>query len=317
MDLSQIFGGIGQIASMLPMYYASQRGADEMREQAGRYGALGREAAGMASPISNARRGEWDSRLSRLYEDPQGFLESNPEFMAARSLGEGKIAAMNAASGHNLGGKATADQLEFLTKLGSQYIGKERQDLMNMAGYQFNPAEGARMLMEGGRLQGEAEQAALAARLYPLGALSSMLQGGGAGGVGGAAGGLGGLLQSILGRGGDGSSGQNSGASAGSIQHLLRMFGSNPSSLAGLWQGISSIPGLQEIYGNPSEGDWTLGDGSYPYPITPNTYEPGYGSWWEGDGGGGFDPSTYWTYDDASTYIPDEDLGSFFDDWWT
>lgn len=253
--LQGILGGARDIASIAGPWYAAERASDNMQSQAGKYRELGQQAASMASPVSNERRGQWDQRLSQLYEDPQGFLEGNPEYKANLSLGTGELAAQNAARGHNLGGKATTDQLKFLTELSSKYIGKERDDLMNMAGYQFDPANSARYLMEGGKLSQEAEIAALAARLAPLGMLGRGNPGGGPSGSDGGGGSPFDLLQRLLG----GSGGKNpSGITPANASSLLRMLGSGASSLSGLWSDFNgSLVGLDETNGGVGQGDWT------------------------------------------------------------
>lgn len=69
-----------------------------------------------------------------------------------------------------------------------------------MGGFQFDPANAARMLMEGGKLGLDADKAALAAALYPLGR-----GGGGQGPGGGGTDPIGSILRMITGGGGNGS----------------------------------------------------------------------------------------------------------------
>lgn len=287
-NIQDFLGGLGgAIDSLSPLmrmggsYYAGQRSADRMEDAARSYRQLGMDAAGMASPVSNARRGEWDRRLSQLYENPQAFLEGNPEYKAALSLGTDELAARNAASGHNLGGKATTDQLRFLTKLGSQYIGKERDDLMNMAGYQFNPADAARFMMQGGQLEQEALTAAMAARLAPLGTLT------GGQTSGGSQGGLSQILSQVGrmlgGGGGGGGGGVGGGPGAGiSPQSILSLISQLPMG--------SLPPGMFDQLGRIGGGTEDLFGGASP-AMLEQIFGPGYESfltqnpdWWRGGG---------------------------------
>jgi hypothetical protein len=283
--LSSLFSGASPFMRYGAAQYASGRAADEMNEQAGRYEQLGERAAGMASPVSNARRGEWDARLSQLYEDPASFLEKNPEYQANMKLGLGKILAENSARGHNLGGKATTDQLEFLSDLSSRYVGKERDDLMAMAGYQFNPASAAQMLMEGGRQAGDARAQALAARLYPLGMLSGE---GGPSGGGGLGGGGGNILSQIARMiGGNQGGGSGSGGSF-SPQSMLQAISRLPlSSLPpGLFESLGQIPGgVEGLFGgmNPEQLRTVFGNGYEDY-VTQNV--PGFAN-------GSYNPSVF------------------------
>jgi hypothetical protein len=283
--LSSIFRGASPFIRYGAGQYASGRAADEMNEQAGRYEQLGERAAGMASPVSNARRGEWDARLSQLYEDPAAFLEKNPEYQANMKLGLGKILAENSARGHNLGGKATTDQLEFLSDLSSRYVGKERDDLMAMAGYQFNPASAAQMLMEGGRQAGDARAQALAARLYPLGMLSGEGGSGGGGGPGGGSSGSGNILSQIARMlGGNQSGGGGSFNPQSMLQAISRLpLGSLP---PGLFESLGQIPGgVEGLFGgmNPDQLRSLFGPG-YESFVTQNV--PGFAD-------GSYNPSVF------------------------
>lgn len=296
--LQGILGGVQDIASVAGPWYAANRAGDNMESQAGKYRQLGEQAAGMASPISNERRGQWDQRLSQLYEDPQAFLEGNPEYKAALKTGSAGIDRMNAISRAGMSGKGATDIMSFASDLGAKHIGKERDDLMKMAGYQFDPANASRYLMEGGKLSQEAEIAALAARLAPLGMLGRGSGGGGAdGGPGGATSGLSSLLQRILGGNGGGNPSGISPTNATSLLQMLGQGGLN--SLRGLWSDFNgNLPGLEETNGNISNGDWTSWFPGYGSDFTDaNNFGIGNNDTDYGSGGGDYDFGDF-TFDD-------------------
>lgn len=172
----------------------------QMHNQADKYFDLGREAAGMASPVSPETRAYYQDRLRRMQEDPAAYLESNPEFMASKKLGLDALFAKNNARGLGGSGAATTDQLQYLSDLSSRFLSQERKDLMHAGGFQFDPANASRYLMEGGKLGLDADKAALAAALYPLGR-----GGGGQGPGGGGSDPIGSILRMITGGGGGGS----------------------------------------------------------------------------------------------------------------
>lgn len=168
--LTNLLGGGGNtplgLSSFLPAILSGAHGL----YNSGQYMDNAREAARMASPVSQETREGYQRRLEQLYTDPTAFLEGNPEFNATRKLGMGAINAKNAARGNIMDGTASADELTFLSDLGSRFLSQERKDLMHMGGFQFDPANAASMLMKGGQQEIDARSNALAALLYPFGA---------------------------------------------------------------------------------------------------------------------------------------------------
>jgi hypothetical protein len=187
-DLSQflqgLFGGGGGmplgLSSLLPAILSGAHGL----YNSGKYMENAERASKMASPVDQATRQRYQDRLNMLYTDPTAFLEGNPEFMANRKMGTAALNARNASRGNIGDGRATQDELTFLSDLGSRYINQERDDLMNMGGFQFNPAAGAEMLMRGGDQEIAARTAALGALAYPFGAGQGPGRGPGVGGSG-------------------------------------------------------------------------------------------------------------------------------------
>jgi hypothetical protein len=154
------------LSSLLPAILTGAHGLYNSKQ----YMENAREAADRASPVSTETRQGYQKRLEQLYTDPTAFLESNPEFMATQRLGLQRLGPQNAARGLHGTGKATTDELTFLSDLGSRFVNQERDDLMHMSGFQFDPANAGNMLMRGGEQEIQARTNALAAMLYPFGA---------------------------------------------------------------------------------------------------------------------------------------------------
>ena len=208
--LQQLLSGKGGgLANFLP----AMASAYTQWKDADKYGRVGREAASMASPVDTETRKRYQQRMEEFYTDPTGFLERNPQFMATKKLGLNALNARNASRGFMGGdGKATIDELEYISTLGSRFLDQEQKNLMQMGGFQFDPANGARMMMEGTKQEIEARNGALRA--------------------------MGSGAQGLLGGGGGGGSGGGGGPAAQAFAQALRQAGMNPAAIA---QTIKSI----------------------------------------------------------------------------
>jgi hypothetical protein len=174
----------------------------------------------------------------------------------------------------------------------NKFTGEWADRYGRFGGSEVDPSRASAMLMEGGRLSGDARAQALAARLYPLGLLADGNGGNGAPSTNPNGGGGGDPISQILralGIGNPTSGGSNpSGISPTNAASLLRMLGQGGSSLQNLWSDFSGSPvGLQETYGDIAGGDWDF-----------SNFDP---SWWANLPGGYSDPGTI------------DDISSFFD----
>lgn len=290
-DLSSLFnmfpgvgGGNLASASAIPALAT----AWQHYNQAGQYEDVGNKAAEMASPVSLDTRRMYQSRLNDLYTDPSKFLLGNPEYKANMKIGLDKILAENAARGHSLDGKASNDQLAYMTDLSSRYINQERDDLMNMGGFQFNPAHGADAMLRGSENKLKAQQDALAALLAPLGLATA---------------------GNRIGQGNQG--GLNGNQGGGGLSDIFKLI--NPNNMGGgLGSGLNSLsglfgigggygPGLQELYGNINAGNWNY--------MAPGWADSTLGGGVEGNGDTTWQPDdSWWDFEGAGN----EDLGNWF-----
>lgn len=255
--LRQLLSGGGNTAlglsSLLPSLISGAHGL----YNADKYGDVAKDAANRASPVDLATRQRYQGRLDQLYTDPTAFLEGNPEFMANKKLGTGALNARNASRGNIGDGRATQDELTFISDLGSRYINQERDDLMNMGGFQFDPANGANMLMKGNDQEIQARTAALAALAYPFGASQGPGRGPGSTTPG-----------STPGR-----PNSPAGTTAGIPNGLLQAFAKIPGGLQGLFGNDPSVVQSLASMGIVEQPDGTF---NFPDVSTDPGFNPGY-----------------------------------------
>jgi hypothetical protein len=136
-------------------------------QQAGQYRDLGNQAADRADPFGQYRRGYGDM-LQGLYQDPSRIAQTpGYKFTMDQTLDNTQARlASQGFSGSSQMQNALAQQS---AGLASQTWNQEANRLAQLAGSQFDPANAARMQMEGGKLQMDAQSNALGALMYPFG----------------------------------------------------------------------------------------------------------------------------------------------------
>jgi hypothetical protein len=247
----------------------------------------------MADPWGDPQRKKFQGKLDELLADPT----SSPVYQsmmreAMNSLGP-KLASQGRAGSEAGGG----DWMRLMGDVSNKFTGEWADRYGKFGGADVNPAEAARMIMEGTKQAGAARESALAARLYPYGMLAGGANGPGGGGPGGGGPGGGGpggsgspindIIKTVKDLVGKGT------VSASDAMSLVKMLGSGVSSVSGLFPGGAATVGLEEQYGDILEGNWDFDTdfGSVNnLPIADNDTD--YGS----IGGGGSD---YFTPDDS------------------
>ena len=276
--LHQLMGGSGGMSNFLP---ALASALSQWRD-AKQYRQVGREASAMASPVDTETRKRYQQRMEEFYTDPTGFLERNPQFMATKKLGLNALNARNASRGHFGGdGKATTDELEYISTLGSRFLDQEQKNLMNMGGFQFDPANGAKMLMEGTKQEIDARNGALRAMGYGVG-------GGPGGGGGGPIAGIANAIGQAL---------KGAGKGPAEIAQALKTIFPNGGYTLGSdpWGSGGNEPEPYEPTGTSTSnvtGYWDA-DGQY-WPSGGTNDDPfGVGGWDTGFNWDNFDPGTF------------------------
>jgi hypothetical protein len=135
--------------------------------QADQYRDAGRAAADRADPFGQYRRGYGD-QLKDLYRDPSKVAQTpGYQFALNQAMGatESRLRAMG-LTGSSQMQKSLVDQA---SGMAAQTWNQEANRLAMMAGAQFDPANAARMQMEGEKLRMEAQSNALGAIMYPFG----------------------------------------------------------------------------------------------------------------------------------------------------
>lgn len=275
--------------------------------QADKYRKLGEDAANRSDPFGS-QRAQYAQRLSDTYSNPQAVLD-DPQHRAVVDKQSNRINSRNRASGYMGSGKANMDLADYQAQADAQYLNHERDQLGNLAGAQFNPANAGNMMMQGGMLGLTSDKAALDAAMTPyLAYLQSQYAGNRVQGGGQMPGG-GNPVRGGSTRGG-------SGGARGAAGQVIR----NAPGLAGQFVGGRNWSGNLL---NPDNPDFAYGPDSgwgqdVMNPENPYMTEDMYGV----DSGWGldtteYDPSDY--FDTGSSYIPEGggdiwDVGGGWDD---
>lgn len=138
--------------------------AAKQYSDAGQYEKLGQQAANMANPFGD--RSLYVNKLRDLYTNPNAFM-SDPSYQWRLNQGMGNLNRMLNAQGYQGSGKANIDLLNYAQNAASQEWDKEVQRLAMLGGAQFNPADAAKYLMQGGELKLNSQNNALASLFYP------------------------------------------------------------------------------------------------------------------------------------------------------
>jgi hypothetical protein len=127
-------------AAALATAYESFRNSRRIQDTAER-------AADIANPFQPYRR-QYGDQLADLYKDPSKIADT-PGYKFALQQGIGATERANASQGYLGSGKMSTDLMDYAQGLASQTWDKEANRLSGLAGAQFNPANGADMIMRG------------------------------------------------------------------------------------------------------------------------------------------------------------------------
>ncbi len=167
--IKNIIGGNGSALSGIAGAVSGYNGANN-------YEQLGREAADRADPFGS--RDFYRDRLRTSYDDPSAIL-NDPGHQISVQRGLGQVQATNAAKGYLGSGRMLQELSKYASDSDATYLDAERKQLGNLAGAQFDPANAARAIMEGGTLAQKSRQGALDALV------TGLKHNGGLGGSGG------------------------------------------------------------------------------------------------------------------------------------
>lgn len=294
-DILQRILGLGQTGGTSALTLPMLLSALSQWKDADRYMDYGREAAGMASPITNDDRRRSLEMYRQWETDPNKFLESNPVYQGALRQGLNAAERSQAAQG-NLG---SGEMLMALQQVGQdtagRFIQEELRRLREDAGFQFNPAQAAELFMRGVQGSIDARNGALGSLGFGLQNLAqggqrvgNQPQGPGGSGSGGGAGG-----------GGAGGSGVN--FNPGQIANIAQRLGMSPQQLFPIlgqfsqWgiQPQTALSLLQQ--GLPQSLGWDINDpDSWNFEDLENSPIFGPPLIDDGGGGGGFGPVNPW-----------------------
>lgn len=206
------FGGINP--NMIPFLTT----ALNQYNNSGKYMDLATKYADQMDPFGK-QRSYYQDRLRQLTEDPNAYLQNSPDYKAALTQGLGALDSSLSAKGFAGAGHAADEAQRFGSTLAAQFLDKDRQSLMQMAGSQIGPAAAAGLISEGLRGSIDSQNQALA-NLF--GAFTNPKQNPAGGGPGGGGGGGGGPLSTGIQKALD--LAKNGGGDIGTFTTLFQAF---------------------------------------------------------------------------------------------
>lgn len=149
------FGGINPL--MIP-YLTT---ALNQYNNSGKYMDLASKYADQMNPFGSQRQ-FYQDKLKALETDPNAYLASSPDYQAALKQGLGALDSSLSAKGFGGSGHAADEAQTFGSTLAAQFLDKDRQSLMQMAGANIGPAAAAALISEGMRGSIDSQNQALA-----------------------------------------------------------------------------------------------------------------------------------------------------------
>lgn len=184
-----------------PMLIPSLTAAYNQYQDSDRYMDYGRQAAGMASPVTTDQRQAQNQRYLDLQNNPNAHLNNSPSYQAALSQGLDAVQRKQLAGGYAGSGNMMTALSDHAGKTAAQFIDQDMQRLRKDAGYDFNPAHAASLFMQGVDSSINSRNAALDALMFPFAPQPTTINNNtGGGGQNGGGGGQ---------NGGNGQNGQN------------------------------------------------------------------------------------------------------------
>jgi hypothetical protein len=156
-----LFGGNGMNAVSM----AGLASALKMFNDSGQYQKTAEDASKMANPFGD--RSYYVDRLKQSYMDPNSIL-NDPGHKALVARGLDAVDRSASSQGNQGNGGVMAELTKYAQDTDATYLSDERKNLANLAGAQFNPAESAKILMEGNNQKINSQNGALAALMAPF-----------------------------------------------------------------------------------------------------------------------------------------------------
>lgn len=136
------FGGINP--NMIPFLATAMN----QYNNSGKYMDMATKYADKMNPFGD-QRDFYKDRLRRLTEDPNAYLSSSPDYKAALTQGIGALDSSMSAKGFSGAGHAADEAQRYGSTLAAQFLDKDRQSLMKMAGADIGPAAAAALISQG------------------------------------------------------------------------------------------------------------------------------------------------------------------------
>lgn len=215
--IGKLFPGIsgaGGLGGINPNMISLLATALNQYNDSGKYMDLATKYADQMNPFGK-ERAYYQDRLHQLTDDPNAYLAKSPDYQAALKGGLGALDSSMSAKGFAGSGHAADEAQNFGSQLAAQYLDRDRQSLMQMAGSNIGPAAAAALISQGMKGSIDSQNQALSNLFRAFTAPGSKKPGGG-GSDGG----------------GQGSGGPLGSAAAGAIAEALK---------SGDWKKLFSI----------------------------------------------------------------------------
>lgn len=166
-DIMNMFPGVGSgdmsSALMIPAFAAAYK----QWQDSGKYMDTAREAMQYGDPFGQANRSKYQQMLSDSYTNPDAVLQ-DPGHQAVINNGMGAISRTNAAKGYLGSGNMMADLGKYVTDENNTFLSDYRKNLMPLTGYQFDPSQAGKFLMQGQQQAIDSQNAALGDMFLPF-----------------------------------------------------------------------------------------------------------------------------------------------------
>jgi hypothetical protein len=151
------FSNMGINPNMIP-FLAS---AYNQYNNSGKYMDLATKYADQMNPFGT-QRSMYQQQLSDLEKDPNAYLAKSPDYQAALKGGIGALDSSMSAKGFSGSGHAADEAQSFGSQLAAQYLDRDRQSLMQMAGANIGPGAAAALISQGMKGSIDSQNQALA-----------------------------------------------------------------------------------------------------------------------------------------------------------
>ena len=166
-DILNIMPGVGSgdmsSALMIPAFAAAYK----QWTDAGKYKDTAKEAMKYGDPFGQGNRDYYQQQLRNSYEHPEQVL-MDPAHQATLKSGMDAVSRQDAMRGYLGSGNMAVDLTNYAQNENNKFLSQYRKDMMPLTGYQFDPSQAGKFLMQGNQQAIDSENAALGNMFLPF-----------------------------------------------------------------------------------------------------------------------------------------------------